>query len=80
MEKKEILKKLDVIVATAISHHNFVLDNNTKPADVQGWDSLANAMIITAVQNEFGIKLKFVELVSWKTIGQLVDIIENKLS
>ena len=80
MEKKEILDKLDAIVATSVNHHDFLLDINTRPTDVQGWDSLANAMIITAIQNEFRIKLKFVELVSWKTIGQLVDIIENKMS
>jgi len=80
MERKEIIEKLDAIIAASVNHHNFTLADSTKPADVDKWDSLANAMIITAIEQEFQIKLKFMELVAWKTIGQLVDIISKKLA
>lgn len=79
MEKKEILDRLDAVIASSVNHHDFVLMDETKPADIQGWDSLANAMIITAIQQEFGVKFKFAELVVWKTIGQLADLIAKKL-
>lgn len=80
MERKEIFKKIDSIISTSVNHHNFTLTDDTNPADIEKWDSLANAMIITAVQQEFGIKLKFAELMVWKTIGQFVDIIQKKLN
>ena len=31
MEKQEIIQKIDVIVATLVNHHDFVMTEATKP-------------------------------------------------
>ena len=51
----------------------------TKPDEILGWDSLSNAMIITSIEKEFGIKFKFSDMIAWKTIGELADIVIKKL-
>lgn len=79
MDKKEVIEKIEAIVATSVNHHEFTMTEATTPEEVRAWDSLANAMIITTIEQEFGIKFKFLEMSSWKNVGDLADIIIKKL-
>lgn len=79
MDKKEVIEKIEVIVAASVNHHEFTMTEVTTPEDVRAWDSLANAMIITAIEQEFDIKFKFMEMSSWKSVGDLADIIIKKI-
>ena len=78
MDKQEIINKIEVIVATAVNHHDFTMTEATKPDEILGWDSLSNAMILTAIEHEFGVKFKFSDMIAWKTIGDISDIIIRK--
>lgn len=79
MEKNEVINKVEAIVATCVNHHDFTMTEATKPDEIVGWDSLSNAMILTAIEQEFGVKFKFSDMIAWKTIGELADIIIKKL-
>ena len=79
MNKQEIIQKIEAIVATAVNHHDFMMSEGTKPEEIVGWDSLSNAMILTSIEQEFGIKFKFSDMIAWKTIGQLADIVLQKV-
>lgn len=79
MEKNEIINKIEAIVATCVNHHDFTMTEATKPDEILGWDSLSNAMILTAIEQEFCIKFKFSDMIAWHNIGELADIIIKKL-
>lgn len=79
MDKKEILEKIEAIVAASLNHHDFAMTEETKPEEITGWDSMANAMILTAIEQEFGIKFKFSDMIAWKNVGQLTDVVIKKL-
>ena len=79
MDRTIIREKLRKILISVLEHNNFELTDHLKAGDVDGWNSLAQAMIVTAVENEFGIKFKLRDLNNWKDIGSLVTIIESKL-
>ena len=79
MDKKEILEKIESIVAVSLNHHDFVMTEESKPEEITGWDSLSNAMILTAIEQEFGIKFKFSDMIAWKTIGELADLVAKKI-
>lgn len=79
MDKQEIINKIEVIVATAVNHHDFTMTEATKPDEILGWDSLSNAMILTAIEQEFCVKFKFSDMIAWHTIGELADIVMKKL-
>lgn len=79
MEKQEIIQKIEMIVVTAVNHHDFQMSENTQPNDILGWDSLSNAMILTSIEQEFSVKFKFSDMIAWKTIGELADIITKKI-
>lgn len=79
MDKKEVLEKIEAIVATSLNHHDFAMTEETKPEEITGWDSMANAMILTAIEQEFGVKFKFADMLAWKTVGELAEIVMKKL-
>lgn len=78
MKKQEIIQKIEHLVTVAVNHHDFQMGEDTKPTDILGWDSLSNAMILTSIEQEFAIKFKFSDMIAWKTIGELADIIIKK--
>ena len=80
MERTEILNKIETILSSAVETDNFEFSENLVAKEVAGLDSVAIAMIITSIEQDFGIKFKFAEIVSWKTFGELADIIQSKLS
>lgn len=80
MDKSCILNNLDTIIEKSLGHHNYTMNESLTPKDVQGWDSLVNAVIITSVEKEFGIKFKFSDIISWKNVGELCSVIQNKLT
>ena len=79
MTKQEILDKIEAIVAASLNHHDFTMAEETKPEEITGWDSMANAMILTAIEQEFGIKFKFADMLAWKTVGELAEIVMKKI-
>ena len=79
MNKKEVLEKIEAIVAASLNHHDFTMSEDTKPDEIVGWDSLSNAMILTAIEQEFNVKFKFSDMIAWHTIGELADIVIKKL-
>lgn len=79
MEKIGVIKKIEEIVATTVNHHDFTMTDATKPDEILGWDSLSNAMILTSIEQEFGVKFKFSDMIAWKNIGELADIVIKKI-
>lgn len=79
MDKKEVLEKIEEIVAASLNHLDFTMTEETKPEEITGWDSMANAMILTAIEQEFGIKFKFADMLAWKTVSELAEIVMKKL-
>ncbi len=78
MNKQEIIQTIESIVASSLNHHDFVMKEESKPEEITGWDSMANAMILTSIEQEYGIKFKFSDMIAWHTIGELADIIIKK--
>lgn len=80
MERKEILNKIETVLSSAVEIKDFEFSEDLVAKEVAGLDSVVIAMIITSIEQEFGVKFKFAEIVSWKTFGELADIIQSKLS
>jgi acyl carrier protein len=79
MERSEIIQKIESIVAASLNHHDFTMAEETKPEEITGWDSMTNAMILTAIEQEFGIKFKFADMLAWKSVGDLANIVLAKV-
>ena len=79
MKKTEIVGKLTAIFHEIFNDNSIVLRDDMTASDVENWDSLTHMLMITKVEEVFGIKFKLKELNKLKMEGDLVGIIESKL-
>ncbi len=73
-------EKLTQIFRTVFNEPTLNISSATTANDVDAWDSLSHLNMISAVEKEYGIKFKLKDLVKLKNVGDLVQIIEVKLS
>ena len=74
METEEILRKLDTIFRDILKNENITLT----PEDVDGWDSLTNMRLITAIEKHYNIRFGLREILKFKHVGDLCASIQAK--
>lgn len=79
MEKNEIIEKLTIVFHEVFGDNTIVLRDDMTAADVENWDSLTHMMMITKVEEVFGIRFKLKELNRLKNVGDLCNTIAEKL-
>ncbi len=79
MERTEIIEKLTAVFHEVFNDNNIVLNDEMTAKDVENWDSLTHMLMITKVEETFGIKFKLKELNKLKMVGDLINTIETKL-
>ncbi len=78
MEINMIKDKINQVLVGILEHDNFEIHDELTAKDVDGWDSLSHMMIITKIEEEFGIRFKLRELNKLKNLGSLVSLIQSK--
>ncbi|MBQ4819567.1 acyl carrier protein [Aquimarina sp. MMG016] len=78
MEIDTIKERVGEVLASILEHNNFEIHDELTAKDVDGWDSLSHMMIITKIEEEFGIRFKLRELNKLKNMGSLVSLIQTK--
>lgn len=79
MERTAIIEKLTAVFHEVFNDNNIVLRDDMTAKDVENWDSLTHMLMITKVEEVFGIKFKLKELNKLKMVGDLINTIETKL-
>ena len=51
----------------------------TKPGDVNGWDSMGHITLVSALESEFQLSFDVDELMAMENVREIVRIIETKL-
>lgn len=79
MNRNEITEKLTAIFHEVFNDNNIVLRDDMTASDVDNWDSLTHMLMITKVEEVFGVKFKLKELNKLKMVGDLLGNLEAKL-
>ncbi len=74
-----ISNKLKKVILDTLKIDDFVITPEMTADQIPGWDSLSHLNVITAVEKEFNIRFKTLELLKLKNIGELQQIINQKL-
>ncbi len=80
MKKEEIYERLNEVFRDVFDDESIVVNETTTSADIEDWDSLEHINLIVAVENEFGIKFNMGEVTTMKNVGEMVEIINNRIS
>ena len=78
METTELLEILNGIFRKVLKRDDITLTESTTAHDVDGWDSLTNVVLTTEIENKFGVRFSFREIVKLKNVGDLCRTIMNK--
>jgi len=74
------LDKLKAVVADYFSTPVGRLSGATTADDVDGWDSVAHAMLVLEIEDEFGITLQYEEAIEAENLSAFAALIDRKKS
>lgn len=80
MTREEIIVKLTPIAEEVFQKPGMVLTDDMSAQNVDTWTSLAFMQFLTAIEGQFGFKFKMMELLKLKTMGNILDSMEQHLA
>ena len=75
-----ISDRLKKVILRELKLDDFDLKDQTTAQQVPGWDSLAHIGIIAAVEKEYGIRFRTLEIIRLQTVGDLQAAVDKKLA
>ena len=75
----DILKKLEVIFRDVFDDEDIVITNESNAAQIEDWDSLSHIRLVVAIEKQFDVKFAFGELQDLKNVGEMIDLIQEKM-
>jgi acyl carrier protein len=79
MDKSTILTEVGEILREVLDLPDLVVTPSTTAENVEGWDSFAHINLVVAVETHFKIKINTAEIEELKNVGELVDLVDEKL-
>ena len=76
----DILDKLQPIFQDIFEDDELLITAESNADTVEDWDSLAHIILIFAIEQEFEIKFALGELEAMKNVGDMVELMQTKLS
>lgn len=79
MERNEIYEKLNGIFREIFDDESISVTDETTAADIEDWDSLTHILLVSTIEDEFGLKFQMKDIVNLKNVGEFVDLILKEL-
>lgn len=79
MTTNEILIQVTEVYRKVLKTPALELTMETTAQDVDGWDSLNHTILMAEVQKHFKLRFSLKEILKFKNIGDMVNVLEEKL-
>lgn len=79
MSREEVYERLNEVFQDVFDDEDITVNDATTADDIEDWDSLEHINLIVAVENEFGMKFNMGEVNGMKNVGEMVDIIVQRM-
>jgi acyl carrier protein len=73
-----ISERLKKVILSQLGLDDWDLQDSTVATEVPGWDSLSHALVIAAVEGEFGLRFSTREILQLASVGQLQALVDSK--
>ena len=77
MNRIQILKEINNIFIDIIEDKGVVISESTTAEDIDEWDSLTHIQVVIEIEKKFNKKFTSAEILSWKSIGDMINGIEK---
>ncbi|MHB8338514.1 MAG: acyl carrier protein [Ignavibacteriaceae bacterium] len=74
-----VSERLQKIILNELKLDSFDLNDETTANQVPGWDSFNHINVILAVEKDYNIRFKGLEILKVKNIGELQKLVDSKL-
>lgn len=75
-----ITQKLKDVIKKELELNEFDFKDETTAAEVPGWDSLNHINIVLAIEKEYNIRFKGMEILKVANLGELQKLIDSKVT
>lgn len=75
-----ILDELNMIFRDVFDDDGLNITKDTSASDIEDWDSLTHILLLQAAESRFSVRFKTPEIVGLKNVGDLIGLIESKIS
>ena len=79
MSREEVFERLNAVFRDVFDDEDITVNDQTTANDIDEWDSLEHINLMAAVESEFGIKFSMGQVVTMKNVGEMADIILQKV-
>lgn len=79
MTREEVYEQLNEVFQDVFDDETITVNDATTADDIEDWDSLEHINLIVAVESQFHIKLNVGEVSAMKNVGDMVNIILEKI-
>jgi len=80
MNKAEIFDKLTAVLRDVLENDTIVAGPEMSADDVDEWDSFSHIRIVLGVEQTFGVRFATPEIAQFENLGQLADLVSEKVS
>ncbi len=74
----EIYERLNELFRDFFDDEDIELDAETTADDIEDWDSLNHITLMSAVEDEFGLRFTMGEVSGMKNVGEMAEIIKSR--
>lgn len=74
-----ILERLQPIFQDVFDDSSLRVERSSSGHNVEGWDSLTHINLVSSVEKEFGVRFALGELEDLKNVGDMIDLMEQKI-
>ena len=79
MSRECILRKVQEIFVDVFGDENILIKEETDANDIDGWDSFMHITLLEVIQDEFGVKFEFDEIIDMKNVSDIIEAVYNKI-
>jgi acyl carrier protein len=78
--REELLARIRTTLADLLDNKDLQLSESTVADDVDDWDSINHVRLLIELERELGFRFGADEASGLKNVGELIDVIQAKLS
>ena len=79
MSKQKIFEAVQGVFRDVFDDDCLVISNDTNSEDIDEWDSLNHINLVVSIEKEFNIRFMVGEIQSLKDVGEMVDLLYEKI-
>ena len=77
MSTEQILEKLTEIFQDVFDDDTVIIDENTTPQDIDGWDSLQHITLLSAIGDEFDCSFSLNQMIEIQSVADMISALKE---